>query len=228
MKAVGRSEGLRLVVGAGPTAPAPTSPYVSGAAGARALASAQNALDHLSLGIVVVEETGAIIARNQRGNDALQLRDGVCEVDGKLRCSFSDDSSLLGRLLRAKSPARRGAVLRVRRRRSTQRLELLVVPEPGPAKLEQQRFVVFVFDPEADHAPDAVTLRSLYGLSEKEAAVARSVAIGRTLEDIARELQIERETVRSHLKRIFTKTQTSRQSELVRLLTLGIAGLRRP
>jgi DNA-binding CsgD family transcriptional regulator len=227
MKAAGRSEGLRLVATNGRAAPAQSSAVATEVIAPRNRSSAEHALDHLSLGVLIVEESGAIISRNRRGNDALMKRDGVCEMEGKLRCSFSDDSSELRRRLRSPTIASGQSVLRVRRRRSTQRLELLLVPEEWPTRREQRRFVVFVFDPEANHAPDSEVLRSLYGLSQKEAAVARSVAMGHTLERIAAELQVERETVRSHLKRVFTKTQTSRQSELVRLISLGIASLRR-
>ncbi|MBW3671827.1 MAG: hypothetical protein KY432_09175 [Acidobacteria bacterium] len=45
------------------------------------------------------------------------------------------------------------------------------------------------------------------------------------IEEIAEELGVESSTARSHLKRVFTKTDTHRQSDLVRLLMQGLSRL---
>ena len=70
--------------------------------------------------------------------------------------------------------------------------------------------------------PPAI-LRQLYRLSASEVQVCWRLANGETLEEIATSLNIGKETVRSQLKRIFVKTGTSRQSELVRLVLVGPA-----
>lgn len=61
-------------------------------------------------------------------------------------------------------------------------------------------------------------LITLFGLTNAEAALAASLGDGETLASSADSLQITKETARSHLKRIFAKTETNRQTELVALL----------
>jgi DNA-binding CsgD family transcriptional regulator len=65
-------------------------------------------------------------------------------------------------------------------------------------------------------------LMARYALTPTEASVARRLATGSGLEQIARELDISLNTVRGHLKQIFAKTGTHRQVELVcKLLSEG-------
>lgn len=61
-------------------------------------------------------------------------------------------------------------------------------------------------------------LRDLFGLTDREAAVAMRLADGLSLEAAARSLKIGVGTARNHLKGVFEKTGTKRQSELVAML----------
>ncbi|BAQ16725.1 helix-turn-helix transcriptional regulator [Methyloceanibacter caenitepidi] len=66
--------------------------------------------------------------------------------------------------------------------------------------------------------PDQSLLSKLFGLTAAEARLASMLATGMSTDQAAAELDIARETVRSHLKPIFAKTGTHRQSQLVALL----------
>ena len=66
--------------------------------------------------------------------------------------------------------------------------------------------------------PAAELLQGLFDLTPSEARIARLVADGRTVEQIAASLGLSRETVRSHLKGALGKIGVNRQVELVRLL----------
>jgi DNA-binding CsgD family transcriptional regulator len=80
------------------------------------------------------------------------------------------------------------------------------------------RALVVVIDPNDDPAPPADLLRRLFGLTTAEADVAELVAGGHGLKPIADELALSIATVKTHLQRVFAKTDTHRQAELVRLL----------
>ncbi|WP_162895067.1 helix-turn-helix transcriptional regulator [Rhizobium terrae] len=67
--------------------------------------------------------------------------------------------------------------------------------------------------------PDMRVLCGLFDLTPAEARVARGIAMAQTPETTAAALGISLETARSHLKRIMQKTGTSRQAELVLLLS---------
>ena len=85
--------------------------------------------------------------------------------------------------------------------------------------------VAFVGDPDAVAAAPRAVLRGLYGLTSAEAALAGCLLRGHDLNEAAEALGVGRETARTHLRRIFAKTETQRQSELLRLLLRGPAGL---
>lgn len=88
---------------------------------------------------------------------------------------------------------------------------------------DRRRATVTLFDPARPRLDPPGILRQLYRLSVSEVQVCWRLANGETLEEIATSLNVGKETVRSQLKRIFAKTGTSRQSELVRLVLVGPA-----
>lgn len=68
------------------------------------------------------------------------------------------------------------------------------------------------------HVPDDAILRGLFDLTAAEAAVAAALARGLDLKDIAAERGVGLTTVRTHLARVFDKTGTGHQAQLVALL----------
>jgi DNA-binding CsgD family transcriptional regulator/PAS domain-containing protein len=83
------------------------------------------------------------------------------------------------------------------------------------------RAIVTLFDPSAPRADSRGSLGELYGLTPAEADVCWRLGNGDSVEQIADELGVSRETVRSQLKRVFAKTGTHRQAELLRLVLAG-------
>jgi DNA-binding CsgD family transcriptional regulator len=71
-------------------------------------------------------------------------------------------------------------------------------------------------------APPVELVRSLFDLTPAEARVARSLTTGETVETIASNTGVSRNTVRTQLQGVLEKTGCSRQAEVVALLS-GIA-----
>lgn len=67
--------------------------------------------------------------------------------------------------------------------------------------------------------PDLRVICGLFDLTRTEALVAQRLTSGLSIDDIAIELKIARETVRSHIKSVFRKTGVGRQAQLVGLLS---------
>ena len=108
-------------------------------------------------------------------------------------------------------------------------LELLVTPACQNRWLVLEKGVaaiVFVSDPEDAEGAETVLLRGLYGLSPAEAEFAALLSKGKEIKEITDELHISRNTAKTHLSHMFTKTGTRRQMELLRLLLRGPASLR--
>jgi DNA-binding CsgD family transcriptional regulator len=66
-------------------------------------------------------------------------------------------------------------------------------------------------------------LEGLFDLTPAEARVARRIALGHTMERIALDFEVSRETVRTHMKAIFSKTGMNKQAQVAAL----VAGLPR-
>lgn len=77
--------------------------------------------------------------------------------------------------------------------------------------------IALFVDPAASHAP-VEQLSVLFKLTAGQARIAARLAEGMTLEAAADACGISKETARTHLKAVFVKTGTTRQSELVALL----------
>jgi DNA-binding CsgD family transcriptional regulator len=86
------------------------------------------------------------------------------------------------------------------------------------ASAGDQASVVFVVDSRQSLAMAPEALTHLFGLTRTEAQFAVSLTRGLSVEDASEALAIAPSTGRTHLKRIFLKTETNRQAQLVSML----------
>ena len=85
--------------------------------------------------------------------------------------------------------------------------------------LPRQRSVLLcITDPDAIPTVPANQLAQLFGLTRAEASIAIELLAGRDVSEIAERQQCSVNTVRVHLARLMVKTDTNRQSQLMRLL----------
>jgi DNA-binding CsgD family transcriptional regulator len=78
--------------------------------------------------------------------------------------------------------------------------------------------MVILIDPDAKTPTPEMNLRTVFRLTEAEARLATQLALGESLEKVADQFGIGKETARSQLKSIFAKTGVHRQAELVAVL----------
>jgi len=108
------------------------------------------------------------------------------------------------------------------------RLSVLVTPARSERSLffgAKRSVIVSVSDLEAAASLPQQRLRDLFGLSAAETKFAFAIFRGLSLREAAAELGSSYFTVRAHLVRIYAKTGTSRQSELVAVMARA-AGVR--
>jgi DNA-binding CsgD family transcriptional regulator len=79
----------------------------------------------------------------------------------------------------------------------------------------------------APQAPPVELVRSLFDLTPAEARVARDLAGGKTVNDIASDGAVSLNTIRAHVRGVLQKTGCSRQVDVITLLA-GIAAVRLP
>ena len=73
--------------------------------------------------------------------------------------------------------------------------------------------------PASAGAPGVIQLRAEFGLTKAEARLALYLADGASLPSIAQAFDVKLTTIRSQLQQVFAKTGTSRQAELVAVLS---------
>ena len=64
---------------------------------------------------------------------------------------------------------------------------------------------------------DPAFLLKIYGITGAELRVAQQVLHGQSVQEMAQQLHLAENTVKTHLKRLFEKTHTKRQAELIHL-----------
>ena len=194
-----------------------------------------DALDRIFGGVILFDERGAPIVTNRTADRILAMNDGlVLDRDGP-RASTLEQTAELRRLLAGAARtgdgkgAESGAVMRLVRPSGRPALEAVVTPigrESSPLFDHRAAAAIFLADPDARAERPPERLRRIYGLSPVEAEVASRIATGMGLSEIGEALGISIHTVRGHLKRLFAKTNTHRQAELVRVILSGPGRIR--
>jgi DNA-binding NarL/FixJ family response regulator len=92
------------------------------------------------------------------------------------------------------------------------------LPEPLSIPELIIRLKILLHRSTATRKQNAFTKNRSFGLTKTECRVAELIADGRKVDQIAAELHVSRNTVRSHLRGIFNKTGVRRQVELMLLL----------
>jgi DNA-binding CsgD family transcriptional regulator len=188
-------------------------------------------VDIFTTGIVVVDERARVMLINAAARRIVDQCDGVMISEGRLLTSSPTQAAALDGIIRAaiKHPAASvfttPAAIRARRRRSAD-VSVIVMPLPPSAvgvSNGRPGAVVFLTDEaERSRVPHNV-LRQLFGLTKGETHLANLIAAGHTLEAAASALSITRNSARNRLQVVYSKTATSRQSQLASLLSrLGL------
>ena len=189
-------------------------------------ASWAEAVETLSHGVMIVSGEGKVLFLNGSAKAILGDADGIGSDGTGLRAADRQDSAALRRLIATAATvvtdfAATGGMLALQRPSGRRPLAVLVAPlhvGPGWPVNRQSAAIVFVADPERTPIVPERYLKHLYNLTPAEAAVAARILRGEGLQAVADDLRVSLETVRTHRQRVFEKTQTRRQAELVRLI----------
>jgi DNA-binding CsgD family transcriptional regulator/PAS domain-containing protein len=193
------------------------------------------AVDSLSDGIAIVDGDGRMVHLNAAAESIVASGDGLCVRSGRLTATVARIDAALSHVVHqafsfGRSDVAAGGCLAVPRLSGRRPYLVRVIPLAREvlAGVASPSALVLIVDPEKEPEPEVKALRRLYGLTNTEAEIALRVLDGTGLGPIADELSVSLSTVRSHLQRVFDKTHTHRQAELVRLLLDGLTATRRP
>ncbi len=185
-----------------------------------------DAIDLIRHGAIIVGSEGQVINLNYRAELIVRSNDGVSIVSGRIEIANTHAERELQRAIHAallgrQSGIRSGHTFLCARRSGKRPFVIHVMPFHRTGAYEYSRHpaaLIVVKDPERETEPVTMLLRRFYGLTVGEAEVAVRLTAGPGLREIADELSVSYQTVRTHLQHVFDKTDTHRQAELVRLL----------
>ncbi len=194
----------------------------------RQLSTFTGHLERFPYGFLLADAERRVLYSNGAAREIVAARDGLASENGHL-IAMSPRSEVAFSKAMADSAAGRGPSVRrleVPRpsRRKSYRLILMPIDDSGtvPLGVAVPAAGIVIIDSDSFSAPDPEVLREVFSLTPAEARVAARLALGHNAEEIAAEFKTSVETIRSHIKRIFSKTSTSRQSELVSLILRSI------
>lgn len=185
-------------------------------AGSSATASAgMQALEALGTAVLLIDARLEIHFANRTARSLLGA-----DIAASLHGSCSSALAQAVRAATAQTPATAPPSHCVRlQRKGAAPLILTVAPYQPPAGAGTARpcALVIARNPQAA-APSAQALQQLFGLTPSESQLCQDLARGLSLDAIAAAGGISIHTVKSHLQHVFSKTDTSRQGELIALM----------
>lgn len=191
-------------------------------------------VDRMLVGLVILDENGAITKINSEANEILSENDGLRLVNGHLEAKYQQENNDLQALIKQtlRVPANAGPTVlqAVAITRPSGRPKLGVAVRAIPLSewsegKHRPAVALFVRDPERKSHGSREVLRRLFELTPAETSLALQLVNGLTLDEAADELGITKNTARAHLRSIFSKTGVTRQISLVRALTNSVASL---
>lgn len=200
-------------------------------------AAAMNRYERFHIGVVMVDEDGVVLYHNEAARQIFLHAEGLLlEADGQV---VAQEPGETGTLLSAVREHLAGdlpnshfspTLLQITRPGRDSPLSLAISPYRSGVDFviggrAGGSAVIMIYDPERPLIERESVIKQIYHLNEQEAQIVCALAAGDSLEDIARDAGRSLEAVRSQLKRIFKKTGTSRQSELVALVLSGPAAM---
>lgn len=191
----------------------------------RALEGAIGTLDALDIAAFQCDRWGRIAGTTVRGERLLAQATLIERRDGRLRAiGKKDDIRLQAALDRARStdsasPMPRSSTIALTTAAAEwSRVDIAPCPD-GIASLSPAATCIVLVHRPPPPADAVDMLRSAFGLTTAEAAVALALATGATARDIADGRGVSRDTVRAQVGAIYQKVGVTKATQLARLVT---------
>jgi DNA-binding CsgD family transcriptional regulator len=186
--------------------------------------AAFNVLDRLADGVVVLDRKARVLFANAAALGMAE--EGSLRLHQSISTHSSAHSQRLNELIRAALQGAAGGTMGLPRSGDDRLLTVLVSSIRGKdlgrlsdAGVKDAAVLLFVIDPANRRSIPLGQIMDAYGLTHAEARVALAASSGNTILETAKSLGLSPNTIKTHLRRVFAKTATGRQSELAGLIT---------
>ena len=188
----------------------------------------QSSLDALRSAIFLIDETGKIVFFNAAADRLLKQSPELYVKNDRLHARTHAATVRLEHLNRCATGAEGqrpiGGAVVIERVNAGSPLQVVAAPlSPNGQSLLKNGAdavaLVVIHDPSVQIAVPQEIIGAMFGLTPTEAHLLLALSEGQTLRQYSDEHQVTYNTVRTHLRSVFAKTNTSKQSDLVRLLS---------
>ena len=187
-----------------------------------------NVLDACSEAVMLVDDKAHPVILNPPARLLLAESDEIALSHGALVTASAAETAILRRLVSGERTAGpEGGHLLIRCHCHSGRTPLLLnvlhFQQPLQVRENPGGIAAAIVARRPEGEDSACLFRQHYGMTATEARLATLVATGCSLLQAAAEMNISHNTARTHMKRIYAKTDTHRQADLARLVGTGIA-----
>lgn len=195
----------------------------------------QEVLDRFPIGVILIDSAGRALASNHAARRIAGLGDGFDLVKGRPTATVPESDAMLRASLDERLTSERSvevgfdqgfALERPSGLRPFSVLVARMLASPAIGMYQDAVAVIYISDPEFRQLEMRSLLGSFHQLTAAEIDLAALICEGATLESAAQARGVSLHTARSQLKRIFAKTGTKRQADLVGLVAGGLTKLR--
>lgn len=191
------------------------------------------AVDRMAVAAFILDERARIRHSNRAAQKLLDERKWLVEDKDQLRLRNGSDNKAFRLCLDDVMQAHlRGepSFIRALRLSDTQGQGhgILLRPLPLVAAPDGSRnpsVAIFISDPSQPRKAPSAVLMDLFGFTRAEARLALQLANGHTLLEACEELHISRNTGKSQLSAVFSKTGVARQTKLLQLILTSVASM---
>jgi DNA-binding CsgD family transcriptional regulator/PAS domain-containing protein len=189
------------------------------------------AIDQLAFGVVILNERGHVIRVNETASRMMKESQLLRVVGNHLQAGEPEHEVLVGNAIKAtltRSGAEAGAAgsLKLAAEKSDRSLYMLLKPiqESAPdAGNPGAGVAIFLSADKLQHNVSIEAFAKLYHISRAEMALVTELLDGASIIEASTTLGISENTARVQLRSVFTKTDTHRQADLIRLVLTSLA-----
>lgn len=180
------------------------------------------AFEALAFGIVVCSDDGDIVFANTAAAAFVRSAPHVANRGDKISAATPAETRRLLQLIASAAKQGKSGVMLLRDEGNGHGIVAAVTPLflHFCRQRHSELALIALRAPSAASVHTAETLSALFGLSPTQAAIALAIFNGRSADQIAAERGTKITTLRSHLQKIFQRTGTETQRDLVRLLAM--------
>jgi DNA-binding CsgD family transcriptional regulator/PAS domain-containing protein len=186
----------------------------------------QQALDRVATPVLLVDGAGRILYANEQAEARLSAGLHIRKADGRLQPANAamvdafDDAVARTRSTPAELGAR-GVGIPIAAPDQAAAVAYVLPLMNSESRVTHASAVaaVFIASSAGGAPPQHEVLATLYDLTPSEARVMLQIGSGQTVSEIAATIGVSENTIKTHLGRVFSKTGSARQSDIVRIVT---------